>query len=80
VACESLLLLPLESVGEVPDDELDELDESVLVVVVVVLLDCEAYAATPTAAVPARLAATKTPVSSVVRRRPVSRFMCRPLR
>jgi len=81
VACEPLSLLPLESVGEVPL----ELDESLLVldvvvVVVVVALDSEAYAVTPTATVPARLAATKAPVISVVRRRPVSRFMCRPLR
>jgi len=80
VACEPLLPLPLDSVGEEPD----ELDEPLLVVVVdvvvVVPLDCEAYAATPIPAVPARLAATRTPVSSVVRRRPVSRFMCRPLR
>lgn len=80
MACEPLLLLPLESVG---DDvlELEELDESLLVVVVVVVpLECEAYAATPTPTVPATLAATKAPVSSAVRRRPVSRFMYRPLR
>lgn len=79
MACEPLLL-PLESVGEVPL----ELDESLLVVEVVVevvvALDSEAYAVTPTATVPARLAATKAPVISVVRRSPVSRFMCRPLR
>ncbi|MET0418405.1 MAG: hypothetical protein ABW022_20530 [Actinoplanes sp.] len=47
---------------------------------VLVLVDesvSEAYAATPTAIVPATLAATKAPVSSAVRRSPVSRIIGR---
>jgi hypothetical protein len=50
--------------------------ESVVVVVVVGVGASDAYAATATAAVPAALAATRTPVSSAVRRSPVSRFIC----
>jgi len=71
----------VESVGELSvvdvdddDDESDEDDESVVVAVDVSDESC-AYAATPTATVPATLAATNAPVISDVRRSPVSRFM-----
>jgi hypothetical protein len=75
-------LLPLESDGEsVPDElELDELDEPLeddesVVEELLELLDEAACAATPTASVPARLAATSAPVIAVVRRSPESRSM-----
>jgi hypothetical protein len=75
-------LLPLESVGELVPvelelDEPDELldDDEPVVEVLVELLDEAAYAATPTASVPATLAATSAPVIAVVRRSPVSRSM-----
>ena len=82
-------LLPVESDGESVLDELDDESELLLelllselsdaLVVVVELSDEAAYAATPTAMVPARLAATSAPVMAVVRRSPVSRSMIVPL-
>jgi hypothetical protein len=72
-------LPPLESVGELVPAELDEPDElpddEPVVEELVELLDEAACAATPTASVPAMLAATSTPVIAVVRRSPVSRSM-----
>jgi hypothetical protein len=75
-------LPPLESVGELVPAELDEPDElpddePVVeeLVELVELLDEAACAATPTASVPAMLAATSAPVIAVVRRSPVSRSM-----
>jgi hypothetical protein len=53
--------------------ELWSVDADVLLVVVAESL---AWAATPMATVPARLAATSAPVISDVRRSPVSRFIC----
>jgi hypothetical protein len=74
--------LPLESDGESVLDELelDELDELLeddepVVEVLLELLDEAACAATPTASVPATLAATSAPVIAAVRRSPVSRSM-----
>lgn len=68
------------------DDEssvVELLDELVLelldVLVLVELSEEAACAATPTASVPARLAATSAPVIAVVRLRPVSRSMIIPL-
>jgi hypothetical protein len=74
-------LLPVESDGESAlEDELpEELEEEVSDEVVVEELEVEAaWAATPTASVPARLAAISAPVIVVVRRSPVSRSMARP--
>ncbi|MFI5893546.1 hypothetical protein ACIA5D_25920 [Actinoplanes sp. NPDC051513] len=84
-----LLSPPDDSVGELsPDDEEeeeededdeDDEDESSVVVDVVDVVEVDvsaAWAATPTATVPATLAATKAPVISEVRRSPVSRFIC----
>jgi hypothetical protein len=70
-------LLPVESDGESVLDEFDELpdDASLLELELVELLDEAAGAATPTASVPARLAATSAPVIAVVRRSPESRSM-----
>jgi hypothetical protein len=72
-------LPPLESVGELVPAELDEPDElpddEPAVDDLVELLDEAACAATPTASVPAMLAATSAPVIAVVRRSPVSRSM-----
>jgi hypothetical protein len=72
-------LLPLESVGELVPAELDEPDElpddEPVVEELLELLDEAACAATPTASVPAMLAATSAPVIAVVRRSPVSRSM-----
>ena len=80
-------LLPEESDGEsaLDDESLLELllelsvELVVVVVAVVVVSDEAAYAAAPTAIVPARLAATSAPVMAVVRRSPVSRSMIVPL-
>jgi hypothetical protein len=72
-------LPPLESVGELVPAELDEPDElpddEPVVEELLELLDEAACAATPTASVPAMLAATSAPVIAVVRRSPVSRSM-----
>jgi hypothetical protein len=79
-------LPPLERDGE-SALELDELDESEELedeeleedeVSAEVLEVDAAWAATPTASVPARLAAISAPVIVVVRRSPVSRSMARP--
>jgi hypothetical protein len=63
-----LLLLSLLLLSLLPD-------ELSVVVFVDALSDEAAYAATPTASVPARLAATSAPVIAVVRRSPESRSM-----
>ena len=92
---ESLLPLESDGESELDESELDELeldaessvvellDELVLelleVLVLLELPEEAACAATPTASVPARLAATSAPVIAVVRLRPVSRSMIIPL-
>ena len=70
--------LPLESVGEsvlLLDDEVSDVVELLLsaVVVLVVSVDSAAWAARPTARVPAMLAATSAPVIAAVRLSPLSR-------
>jgi len=80
--------LPLESEGESEFELADESSEVELlldvlelpgVLVLVELPEEAACAATPTASVPARLAATSPPVIAVVRLRPVSRSIMIPL-
>jgi hypothetical protein len=71
-----LLSLPLDRVGELSVPVVFVWLCCVDVDVLVVVAESAACAATPTATVPATLAATNAPVISDVRRIPVSRFMC----
>ncbi|BEL03622.1 hypothetical protein Q0Z83_018130 [Actinoplanes sichuanensis] len=77
VACELLPLSPLETTGESvaaeeleDDDDDDDVDEAD-----VVDDESAACAARPIPAVAARPATTRAPVTSVARRRPMSRCM-----